>query len=134
MYIIPTLHLASFACRALRLGLGRREPRAEPSMAGLSGGRSPNKAPGLPSSDRRKALKFIVEGSLPTSSRVADQIRRSFPATFRDAEEGYGRIIVLQDGVPPMTLCSFLLDMEEEDVLTLFWVKLKEMFPKLHVP
>jgi hypothetical protein len=79
-------------------------------------------------------LKFIVEGDRPTSAEVADGIRRYYPATYREAEEGYGRIVVLRDGEPPMTLCSFLLDMETEDILTLFWVKMKENFPKAEIP
>ena len=79
-------------------------------------------------------MKFIVEAGQRISSEVVDEIRRFYPATSMEPSEGYGRILALQPGQPPFILCSFLLDMESEDVLTLFWVKMKEFFPKAEQP
>jgi hypothetical protein len=79
-------------------------------------------------------LKFVVEGRGAISEAVVEGIRRYYQATTGDSEEGYGRIIALEPGKPPFTLCSFLLDMEPDDVLTLFWVKLKENFPEVELP
>jgi hypothetical protein len=79
-------------------------------------------------------LKFVVEGGKALSNSVVDAIRKYYPATSCEPSEGYGRIVALQPGEPPVTLCSFLLDMEPDDVLTLFWVKLKERYPKSEGP
>jgi hypothetical protein len=81
-------------------------------------------------SERSSNSRFVVEGSGSLLNAVAEGIRRYYPATTEEASEGYGRIIVLEPGEPPFTLCSFLLDMDPEDVLTLFWVKLKECYPE----
>jgi hypothetical protein len=54
--------------------------------------------------------------------------------TEAEAKDGYGRIVALEPGRPPFTLCSFLLDMDPDDILTLFWVKLKENFPEEYQP
>ncbi len=75
-----------------------------------------------------------MEGGRTLSNAVVDGIRRYYPATSSAPSEGYGRIIVLEPGHLPVTLCSFLLDMEPDDVLTLFWVKLKEQYPKSEMP
>jgi hypothetical protein len=80
------------------------------------------------------AMKFVVEGGKSYSDAVVDVIRRYYPATSEEPTQGYGRIVVLEPGKEPFTLCSFLLDMDAEDVLTLFWVKLKEYFPKAEQP
>ena len=79
-------------------------------------------------------MRFVVEASRNLSNAVVEAIRRYHPATSEEPVEGYGRIVVLEPGKPPFTLCSFLLDMEPEDVLTLFWVKMKEYFPKAEQP
>ncbi|MGA1975995.1 MAG: hypothetical protein ABSG92_10215 [Conexivisphaerales archaeon] len=79
-------------------------------------------------------LEFVVEGGGPLSKAVVDGIRGYYPATAEAPTESYGRIVVIQPGQPPFTLCSFLLDMEPEDVLTLFWVKMKEHFPQAEAP
>ncbi|HVP23239.1 MAG TPA: hypothetical protein VMS77_04945 [Conexivisphaerales archaeon] len=79
-------------------------------------------------------MKFVVEGRGGYASSVADSIRRFYPVAVEEASEGYGRILVLEPGKPPFTLCSFLLDLEPEDVLTLFWVKLKEFYPEALQP
>ena len=79
-------------------------------------------------------MRFVVEGTRHNSDAIVDSIRRYYPATSEEPAEGYGRIVVLEPGKPPFTLCSFLLDMEAEDVLTLFWVKMKEYYPKAEQP
>jgi hypothetical protein len=79
-------------------------------------------------------MKFVVEGTKNSSDAVVEAIRRYYPATSEEPAEGYGRIVVLDPGKEPFTLCSFLLDMDPEDVLTLFWVKMKEYFPRAEQP
>jgi hypothetical protein len=79
-------------------------------------------------------MKFVVEGNSDISNDIVEAIRRYYPAAAEEPTEGYGRIVVLEPGKPPFTLCSFLLDMEPDDVLTLFWLKMKEYYPKAEQP
>ncbi len=84
--------------------------------------------------EAREGLKFIVEGNGGSCLAVVDGIRRYYHVTEGEAKDGYGRIIALEPGRPPFILCSFLLDMDPDDILTLFWVKLKENFPDAAQP
>jgi len=75
-------------------------------------------------------LRIVVEGRGGSTGAVVDGIRRHFPATSAESSEGYGRILALEPGKDAFLLCSFLLDMDAEDILTLFWVKMKEFYPE----